>query len=214
VKKRRLLVTRTRDDLANEYCYVYAEEVLALATDLGWDSNKAEDEHNTKKEVQNRLRKTNPDFVFFNGHGDPSCITGYKKEKLVTDKSASLLSEKIVYARSCDALGRLGKAAVSKGCKAFIGYAGKFMIPRTAKYESTPLKDETAKPVMEVSNIIPKKVLDGSSVYKAVDASQSRAREFMLKMLSSEKPYDSATFRALWNNYNFLSFEGNPKSKV
>lgn len=214
MKKRRLLVTRTRDDYANEYCYVYAEEILLIAQGLGWNADKAENENNTRKEVEKRLKKTAPDFVFFNGHGDPNSVTGYMREELVTAKSATLLSKKIVYARSCDALDGLGNAAVEGGCKAFIGYKGKFMIPRTAKFESTPLRDETAKPVMEVSNVIPQKVIHGSSVAKAVEASQLMAKDLMLKMLSSQEPYDSATFRALWNNYNLLSFVGNPNASV
>lgn len=211
--KKRLLLTRTKkDDIANQYLYVYSDEIIKEAESRGWNADIVEDENNTGNEIESRLKKTSPDFVFFNGHGTPASIHGHKNDKVIDVKSASLLKEKVVYARSCDALSELGTEAVNKGCKAFIGYKGKFLIPRTNEYESTPAKDKTARPVLQVSNIIGKRLLKGATVQKAIDDTQSRARELMLEMLGSEEPYDAATFKALYRNYSLLSFEGDARA--
>jgi hypothetical protein len=212
--EKRILLTRTRHDIGNHYLFVYSEEILDKAQDSGWKIFKVEDEKNRKKEIKSRLKKTNPDFVFFNGHGTSDSILGYNDEKIVNISSASILREKIVFARSCDALEGLGKEAVEKGCIAFIGHNGEFLIPHVNEFESTPQRDPTAKPVLETSNIVGKSLLKGSTVGNAVKASQRKAEELILKMLVSDEPYDGATYRALLQNYSTLSFQGDSKAKI
>lgn len=209
---KRLLLTRARHDIGNQYLFAYSEEILNEAEGLGWKTDRAEDEKNSKQEVESRLNKTNPDFVFFNGHGSEESIYGHMNEKLIDTGSASILSGKIVFARSCSALKKLGKEAVKEGCKAFVGYKGEFLIPRLNAYESRPKQDPVAKPVLEVSNFVGKLILKGDKVQIAVDAAQRKAADLILKMLTSEEPYHAATFRALYQNYSTLSFEGNPEA--
>jgi hypothetical protein len=210
--EKRLLLTRTRHDIGNQYLYAYSEEIINEAEELGWKTNPVEDEKNTKHEIESRLAKIKPDFIFFNGHGSEESLHGYRDEKIVDLSSASILAGKVVFARSCSALKKLGNEAVNKGCKAFVGYRGEFLIPRKNAYESTPKQDPVAKPVLEVSNIVGKLILKGDDVQTAVDAAQRKASDLMLKMLASGEPYDGATFRALYQNYSILSFAGDPKA--
>lgn len=212
--QKRLLLTRSRHDIGNQYLYEYCEEVLKDAESLGWKADSVENEKNNGRELQSRLSKTNPDFIFFNGHGNDGAVFGHKNEALVDSASAHVLGNRVVFARSCSALNLLGKEAVKKGCRAFIGYAGQFLIPRTNEYESTPLRDKTARPVLEVSNLVGKLLLKGDTVGQAVDAAQQKAADLMLKMLASQEPYDAATFRALHQNYSVLSFVGDPDAKA
>ncbi len=212
--EKRLLITRTRHDKGNEYLYAYSEEIIEQAEILGWKADKVEDHKNKKSEIESRIEKTNPDFVFFNGHGSESAIYGHDNEEIINVESSGLLDNKIVFARSCKALIGLGKGAVKKGCRAFVGYSGDFIIPHVNEYEATPLRDPVAKPVLEVSNLVGKLILKGDSVEAAVAAAQRKASDIMLKMLVSDEPYDSATFRILYMNSSNLSYEGDGSSKV
>lgn len=211
---RRLLITRARHDIANQYLYVYSEEIIEEAKSEGWKTDKADDEKNNRAEIESRLEKTNPEFVFFNGHGSAKSVHGYKDEELVGLGSAQILSGKIVFARSCSALKELGAEAVRKGCRAFIGYKGEFLIPRLHAYESRPAQDPVAKKVLGVSNMVCKLILKGKSVEFAVGAAQQKAGELILEMLTSQEPYDSVSFRAIYQNYSTLSFEGDSESRV
>jgi len=210
----RLLLTRSRHDVANQYLYAYSEEIIGDALEHGWKVDRVENEHCVEAELDSRLEKNRPAFVFFNGHGSESSIHGNKNGKLVDIGSASKLSGTITFARSCAALKSLGGAAVEMGCTAFIGYSGSFIVPHTNELEATPIRDMVAMPVMEVSNLVGKHLLKGDGVQNSVDAAQAKARDIMLKMLSSTEPYHAATFRALYQNYLVLGFVGNPDAKV
>ncbi|MBI4214707.1 hypothetical protein HY546_01810 [archaeon] len=212
--KKRLLITRTRHDTVNQYLYIYSEDLITDAESRGWNLSRVEDEKATESEVESRLLKEALDIVCFNGHGSDDAVYGYQDQKLVDVSSAGLLKDKVVFARSCSALNALGKTAVKAGCKAFVGYNGKFLISHTNEYAAKPLSDPTARRVMEVSNIVAKVILRGNSVKEAVNAAQLRAGELILKMFSSQEPYDAAAFRALYHNYGILSFEGNPEAKA
>ena len=137
---KRLLLTRSRHDIGNQYLYAYSEEILDDAENLGWKADNVEDGRNRRPEIESRLEKTKPDFVFFNGHGSDRSICGHLNETLVDVESAPLLSGKIVYARSCSALKVLGRAAVEKGCRAFIGYNGFFFVPSANEFAAAPEK--------------------------------------------------------------------------
>jgi hypothetical protein len=213
---KRFLLTRTRQDYGNQYLYAYSEELIREAKDRGWKVDRAEDENATQAEVASRLTKIAHDFILFNGHGTPSgdAIYGHGEEKVIDTGSTGLLAKKIVYARSCGVLEALGASAAGNGCAAFIGYVGDFYIPRVNEYESVPLRDPSARPVLEVSNMIGKLILKGDSVMEAMTAAQRRAEHLLLKMLSSGEPYDSASFKALYNNYLNLAYRGNADARV
>ena len=211
--EKRLLLTRSRHDIANQYLFSYSEEIISDAKALGWHVEKAENEKNTAEELHSRL-KNKPNFVFFNGHGNDSSIHGHNNETIIDISSASLLTGTIAFARSCSALKVFGKEAVKSGCTSFIGYEGLFLIPRVFEYESSPSINPAAKPVLEVSNIVGKLLLKGCTVQTAVNASQAKACSLMLKMLSSNEPHDKAAFTALYQNSSALSFAGDPNARI
>ena len=66
---KRLLITRSRHDPANQYLYAYSDEIIEDAQKLGWKVETAEDEKNNEQEVASRLAKNKPYFVFLNWHG-------------------------------------------------------------------------------------------------------------------------------------------------
>ena len=211
---KRLLITRSRHDPANQYLYAYSDEIIEDAQKLGWKVETAEDEKNNEQEVASRLAKNKPNFVFFNGHGTDQSVHGYKDMKIIDVQSASKLSGSIVFARSCSALNSLGKEAVKRGCPAFIGHRGLFLIPRVFEYECQPGLNPTAKPVLDVSNIVGKHILKGDTAQVAVNASQAKAGNLMLKMLSTTEPHNAAVFLALYQNSSTLGFEGDPNARA
>ncbi|MFH1306210.1 MAG: hypothetical protein ABIH83_00950 [Candidatus Micrarchaeota archaeon] len=212
--EKRLLLTRSRHDPTNSYLYAYCEGIMSYAQGLGWDVNKMDDEDNTAEQLHSRLSKITYNFVFFNGHGHANCILGYKNKEILVTSGGGLLNGAISYARSCDALNDLGKRAVEKGCLAFIGYKTKFLLPYANEYISSPLRDPVAKPVLEVSNLIPKLILKGTKVKTAVKAAKAKSISLIFKMLGSIEPFDAASFRALLHNHDALDFEGNPDACV
>lgn len=208
--QRRLLLTRCRDDLYNQYLYPYCEEVLAAAERQNWKRDRAEDRNDTRAEVQSRLEKNDYDFVFFNGHGTEggTAILGNNDEAVMDTGSSDLLEGTIVYARSCFVLNVLAKKAISCKCAAFIGHRGLFIIPHMDEFESTPTRNPVARQVLEVSNLVAMHILKGDTVENSVKFSQDRASELMLKTIVSRKPEDIAVFRALYTNFSTLGFEG------
>ena len=207
---KKLLLTRTRQGLGNQYLYAYSKAIVNDAEELGWVVNNLMDEKNNQKEIRSRLEKNDYNFVVFNGHGDDNSICGYNNECLIDVKSAHLLGKTVVFARTCSSVNCLGKEAVIGDCVAFIGYNSEFYIPHINEFEATPLNDPTAKPVLDVSNTVAQHFLKGCSVIAAVTAARNKAAKLMLKMLTSEEPYDGAAFRALFHNHSSLAFEGSP----
>ncbi len=215
--EKRLLITRSKHDLYNQYLYPYCDSVLSEAEKHSWKSYPAENEQNTRSNVHSRIGKNQPNFVFFNGHGteDGLAVCGYKNEIILDSGSASCLSGRIVFSRSCYTLSGLGKLAVNEhGCSAFIGHTGLFIIPHSDEYESTPNRNPLAKPVLEVSNLAATHILKGDTVENSVAASIGKANELMLKMLVSREPADAAILRALYKNSSNLGFEGNPNARL
>lgn len=210
----KLLLTRSRHDLVNQYLYTYSEDIIHEADNYGWKVEKAEDENNVKEEIISRIAKNKPNFILFNGHGNDDTLFGYNNKKIMDIESAHHLVKTIVFARSCCALKLLGKEAVKRGCDAFVGYNGLFLLPRIFEYNTKPLENPAAKPVLEVSNLVGKKILKGDSVQDAVKAAKGKACELMLKTLISDEPYSGALFRALYQNDSILSFEGDSSARV
>jgi len=214
--QKRLLLTRSRHDLYNQYLYPYCEEVLAAAERQNWKRDRAEDGNNTRQTVHSRLEGNDYDFVFFNGHGteDGAAILGNYDEVVMDGGSSGLLKGTIVYARSCFVRKALAKNAIASGCAAFIGHSGLFIIPHMDRFESTPIRNPVAKRVLEVSNLIALHILKGDTVENSVQVSMDRASELMLKTLVSREPEDIAVFRALYTNFATLGYEGDGKASA
>lgn len=99
---------------------------------------------------------------------------------------------------------------MKKGAKAVIGYRDDLWIPRINEYEATPLRDPSAKPVLQVSNLVALKLLKGATAQEAVEASRRKTDELILDMLRRHEPYDSPTLVALLSNDAAIGFAGDP----
>lgn len=206
---KRLLITRSTHDKANSYLYAFTQLLMEDAQLKGWKVDSADNAKNTRKELESRLRKNKPTLIMINGHGNNTQICGNQNEVIMDTKNIDLASESILFARSCDSLTVLGKKSIEKGCRAFIGYRAKFLLPRVREYEARPLNDPAAKPVLEVSNSVAFGLLKGLTAYEAVHSCHQHANKWIIKMLTSEEPYYNAAIRALVHNDQSLGYEGN-----
>ncbi|MDO8625334.1 MAG: hypothetical protein Q7R47_04595 [Candidatus Diapherotrites archaeon] len=211
---KKLFVTRPNNDDGTAYLSVWSNEIIQQAKDKGWTVLQSDGAKATRLEVQSKLEKTPPDLVCFNGHGNEREIYGQGAEVLMDSSSAGLLDHTVTFARSCESLVVLGKKAVEKGCRAFVGYSHQFWFPKVKQYELTPLEDPAAKPVLEVSNTIPIKLIKNATVSEAIEASKTLSRKYILKMIVSKEPYDRAALRALVQNDSCVGFVGDPDAKI
>ncbi len=210
----RLFITMPQHDKGTDYLRAWSIEVIKSAEAHGWTVDKSDGHRATRSEVQGKLEKNPADFVFFNGHGNESQICGHNYEIVMDESSSHLLKNSITFTRACNCVVNLGKSAVGKGCKSFIGYAGKFWFPRIHKYESTPLRDLAAKPVLDVSNQIPLSIIKKSTVSESVNSARALAIKYISKLILSQEPYDRAALKALSQNDDSLTYEGNGAAKI
>ena len=210
---KKMLIVRPAYDIGSNYLYLWSQEVIDFAVKKDWLVEKSDKEKATKQEFESRI-KNKPDFVFINGHGGPDVVFGHARTPLVDLSNCALLKDTITFTRACNCIQKLGKKAVAEGCTAFIGYWREFWVPRLHAYESTPLGDPLAKPVMEVSNAIPTAIIKGHTVEEAFNSSTTIAEKHLLKLITSKEQYDRAILRAMLNNTTALSYEGDKLAKI
>ena len=210
----KMLITRPNYDKGMEYLFAWSKEIIQQAEQKGWAVSKADGSNANRKEVQSKLEKVSPDFVVFNGHGNQNEIFGQGSKPLINKNSAPVLKNTITFARSCECLLGLGEASVKNGCRSFIGYSSQFVFPMLHQWETNPLSDTAAKPVLETSNQIALKIIKGSTVAEAINASRTLANKFILKLVLSEELYDRAALRALIQNDYGIGFKGNENAKI
>ncbi len=203
-----MMLIRTRHDLTTEYTYAYSELVKLEAERWGVEVHCVEGGEASFKNFEKRIAKVKPSFVFFNGHGTKDAFLDNQGKELVNSAHCSLFQGTVVFARSCDSLSGLGIKAVQAGCKAFIGYRKKFIIPRWHKKTCLPLQDEAARPILQCSNQVSLELLKGKTVEVSVQKSHELADKHIVDIIYSSEPYAGAALFALSHNDDNLGFEG------
>jgi len=203
-----VLFVRTKYDAATEYLYHSCDELISDATKRGFNVSQIDGEKATPEQIQSYLKKTTPDFVCLNGHGAPEVFYGHQNKEAITLSSAHLLTNTITFTRACACAAKLGKEAVAKGCKAFIGYNKPFVFPKKNEFESRPLKDDSATPVFTPSNTIVRHIFKGTTVNEAINASHRLSAKEINKWLFSTDPDANAILPALVMNDKALQVHG------
>ena len=92
-----ILITRPNHDLATNYLCLWTESVVKFSNKKG----KTFDLKGDKASANNftsYIQKHQPAFIFVNGHGNESEITGYNNETLVkVGQNVELLANKITW---------------------------------------------------------------------------------------------------------------------
>jgi len=210
-----ILITRPNYDPGTNYLFYWSRSVIDLAEKRKVKVLDLSGEKANKKDFASYIRKHNPKLIFFNGHGNQKSVMGQDDEVLVDVNESSILFGAIIYARSCEAAGKLGPQSVKNGAVAFIGYTRKFTIGYAPEKITRPLEDSVAKLFLEPSNLIPISILKGASVGNAHLRSQKamfKNLAFMLSSAASNLQKDAASY--LWRNIKYQTVCGNKDVKI
>ena len=138
---------------------------------------------------------------------------GGSEEVLIEEnKNHNLLDSRIVYARSCWSAKSLGKSC-KDGC--FIGYNVPFIFLVEQEHSATPLKDKTAKTIIEPSNLVVISLIKGNDAQDSVKKSKALSKKTMLKLLDMNNEQEtSAIITCLWSNMEGLEIIGDESMKI
>lgn len=174
-----LLITRPEHDLTTLYISKWSEKIIDEAKKKNVSITDLHREKANKNRVSGILKKkaSTKMLVVFNGHGNSGAITGHDDEPLVTKDDASGLVNKIVYARSCQSAKVLGRAAITAGSLAYLGYEEDFIFLMDDEKIMKPLEDTKASLFLEPSNYLIISLLKGHSVADANNRSKNHFRK-------------------------------------
>jgi len=209
-----MIAIRTNHDIATSYLFAYSEELVKEAEVKGFKVAKIEGKEISEATLRSRIQNRKPRFIFFDGHGSDTSLFDNSGEEFINLDSADVFQETVTYTIACSCLVKLGSVAIDKGCYAFIGYKKPFWIARDHKFESTPLKDRIAKPIIECSNVIVKSLIKGNNVEESIKKSHEKAVDNILKLIYSKEPLAPASLQALVYNDEALSFKGEASAKI
>ena len=176
------LITRPQHEYRICYLHAWSKEIVDFATKKGINFTDFDKKQSTKANVEKYLKKRNPEFVVFNGHGPESGdeILGHEDKTIIkAGQNTNLLKNSIIYARACFSSKILGKDVISSGAKSYIGYSGPFSWVHSSDRECNPFKDNIAEPFKMISNEIPLSILNGHTTSEA----HERAKALCLKLL-------------------------------
>jgi hypothetical protein len=200
-----ILVTRPKYDDGTEYLSHYASLILKQAQAIGISAKDFEGKEVNKDSVTKFIEKKNPKFIFINGHGDENSLYGHDDQLIFSSENISLLKDKIVYARACNAGAKFGKEAVENNSGCFIGYKYQFQFWIDERWSAKPANDNMARLYLEPSNEIASLILIGKSASEADEKSRKMMLENMKKILKLEEkkePGAMGMLQVLWNNFD------------
>ncbi|MFH1078484.1 MAG: hypothetical protein V1745_04380 [Patescibacteria group bacterium] len=195
-----MIVTRPEHDIATKYLACWSEAILDEAKCHGVRAIDLRRKKANRKEFEGRVRKLNPKLLVLHGHGNKECVTGHDNEVLLrTGENSDVLVGKITYAVSCDAAFGLGAEVAGHPDTAFIGYDDKFVFSLRQDKLHHPLRDDRARPFMEMSNQVAISLVKGQSCINAHHRSQAVGKAHFRKLLSSASDPDALMdARNLW----------------
>lgn len=212
-----LLVTRPKYDDGTEYLSAYAIEFLKRVKFLNINFKDFEGKNVTKKEIEKYIKNKNPQLLFLNGHGNPSGdeIYGHNDQVIFSLSNASLLKNRIIYARACFVAISLGKAAVKDGSGCFIGYEFPFSFWMDDKWSAKPLNDKMAALYLVPSNELALSLINGKTAAEADKRSKRMMIKNMKEILAMEtrkEPGATRMLEILWDNYEGQVVLGNKEA--
>lgn len=209
-----MIIIRSNHDIPTSYLYIYSEELIEEAEKKGFKVAKIEGDEISEATLRGRIKNRKPKFIFFSGHGSNNSLYDNQGKEFVDIGSADIFKDTVTYAIACSCLEGLGSAAIEEGCFSFIGYKKPFWIARDHKYETRPLEDNIAKPILECSNIVVKSLLKGNTVSESIRKSHEKAADNIIKLVYSKEPLAPASLQALVSNDEALSFKGESSAKI
>lgn len=214
--RKTFLVTRPNHDLITNYLFHWSGQVIKEAVNKNFQVLDLKERKANKRDLENYVKKNKPTLIFFNGHGSSSAICGYDDGVLVeVDKNEGLLSNAVIYARSCSAAEYLGRRCVQEGTVAFVGYRKDYFLGYSQSKSTQPLADRVAGLFLEPSNLIPISLLKentaGESFRKSQEAMRRNIR-FMNSSAALPSQKDAAPY--LWRNVKSQTVLGDQEAHL
>lgn len=163
----------------------------------------------TRKKFESLLTKRAVDLVLLCGHGDSDVVFG-NDEVILDTKNDNVLGGKTVHALSCQSAKELGRDAVEKGAKAYVGYKEDFIaFLNDSNRISKPLEDTTASLFLSAAFTAPKVLLRGGSPNEAVTQAKKEYDRSIRKAINSDIQSDDDQFInwLYWDRDNLINIE-------
>lgn len=212
---KQFLITRPNYDRETAYIHSFSKGIVAIAKeDKNIHTTELEGPKANCVNLEKALNKSKPQMVFLNGHGDEKVVLGHNDEPILTESNVPLMKDKIVYALACESLAVLGKIAIKKGVKAYVGYEEEFKWAVDPTRTSTPDKDNNAAPFRTVCFVLGKNLLSGVPAGKSIELTKEEYKRLIRNYGTSADTYGDAPLIGLalaWD-LMFLGMEGNPNA--
>lgn len=194
-----ILITQPEYDYTTRYISSWAEKVVQYAKNKNNNVIALKNHRVGKSIFKSVVNKTNPTFIFLNGHGNSDAVTGQDNKPLITTAyNLDYLKKKIIYALSCQSAKNLGKYCIKKGIKTYIGYIEDFIFIINRTKRTHPEQDSIATLFLDASNVICFSLLKGKTTDESFKDSQNAFRKTIRSLLTSESAIQqSSTIRFL-----------------
>ncbi len=206
---KKALFVRPSHDPMTSYLHFYSKALLKESRKKGFKTVNKEKTNATKEVVVGIIEKHNPEFIMFNGHGNPSMICGHDDKIIIEQgENDNLIKNKIVYSLSCSSALELG-AAVGDSKTTFIGYVDEFALGMDVNSQAAVHRDKRARLFLEPSNLLVNSLLKGNSAKEAVEKAKNKMAENISKLKTDPFPDAIDYLPYLYNNFVILEIMGN-----
>lgn len=188
---KQFLITRPQHDKHTAYLYSFSKAIVSMVKENPEIRlNELEGSKANRKNLESSLSTSERTLAFLNGHGNQEVVFGHIDKPILDKDNVNLTNDKIVYALACDSLVKLGKLAVEKGAKAYIGYKDEFMWVGDPSKSAIPDKDKNSKPFRRACHILISSLVSGIPAEKAIDKTKVEYRKLIRSYGTSEDdPY-------------------------
>ncbi len=202
-----ILVTNPADDIPLKYLDAWLELIIETAKKQK-DTLifELKNEQANKQELTRVIQKEKPQLILFNGHGNDSCIAGFKQKILIKcNDNEYLLKGKIVHSISCNSGKELGQKCIKIGTLSYIGYSEEFKLTHLNKQtKQERLNDPIATfflgPAFEVVLVL----INGATTAEAYKKSQAMYAKCLRTLLTSSKTeYNTTIASRLFHNLKY-----------
>lgn len=207
-----LLITRPRHEATTFYLFAWAKKIIEAALAKNFRVIDLKENRANRKELTSVIKKTSPQLIVLNGHGNADLITGQNGEVLIkANENEEMLAGRIIYALSCRTAKLLGPKSVAKGARCYLGYKEDFVFFH--KNLTKPLNDPWAGLFLEPSNQIPISLIKQYTSGKACEKAKNMYLKNIQQLIINNSPDSFLIPKLLWD-MQYLTCIGDQDSVV
>lgn len=211
-----ILITQPNFDKTTQYISAWSEEVEEFSIKRGNKTLILKGKRANRSEFESVMKKTVPQLIMLNGHGNDREVAGQDNEVLLDSESVeNIIKGKIIYALSCSAAKVLGQDCIEKGTISFFGYNEEYIFLHSHIKVSRPREDKRAALFFKPSNQIPISLIKGNTTQESYKDSKNTLKRTIIDLLNSETTNEERVCLPylVWN-YQHLTLLGNEKARL